>query len=138
MIQRQQTLWLILSLAAAVLTFIFPFYTGQYVDNDQPRFMELQAGSTLFLVVLTGAAALIAGITIFMFKDRKTQLKLAIGGLIISIVLLVLYFVEYGKFTTGNFALSCLFAFAILIGFIGGIRGIVKDEKLVKSLDKLR
>ena len=73
-----------------------------------------------------------------MYKDRKTQLKLAIGGIILSIIMLVLYFVEIKKFEKGNFALTAIFVLAILIGYIMAARGIWKDEKLVKSLDKLR
>ncbi|RYY52662.1 MAG: DUF4293 domain-containing protein, partial [Chitinophagaceae bacterium] len=33
MIQRQQTLWLLLSAAAAFLTFRFPFYTGDFMEG---------------------------------------------------------------------------------------------------------
>ena len=138
MIQRQQTLWLLLSAVAAFLTFQFPFYTGDYLENNINQFKELEAGSNLFLLILSRLAVLLAAVTIFLFKDRKTQLKLAIGGLIVSIIILVLYFVEVGKFVKGNFALTCVLAFAIFIGFVMAIRGITKDEKLVKSLDKLR
>ncbi|MET0636435.1 MAG: DUF4293 family protein [Chitinophagaceae bacterium] len=139
MIQRQQTLWLILAAAAAFLTFQFPFYTGyQKLENATEIFKELEAGSTPFLLILSGLNALMAAITIFLFKDRKTQLKVSIGGLVISIVIIILYVVEVRKFVRGNLALTCVLAFLMLIGFIMAIRGIVKDEKLVKSLDKLR
>lgn len=138
MIQRQQSLWLLLSAAAAFLSFQFPFYTGDYLENNINQFKELEAGSNLFLLILSGLALLLAAVTIFLFKDRKTQLKLSVGGLIVSIIILVLYFVEVGKFVKGNFALTSVFAFAIFIGFVMAIRGIVKDERLVKSLDKLR
>ena len=97
-----------------------------------------KAGSNFFLLILTGASVLISAITIFLYKDRKTQLKLAIAGILISVVLLILYFVQLKKFTNGNFALTAIFVFAILIGYIMAARGIWKDEKLVKSLDKLR
>lgn len=138
MIQRQQTLWLLLSAVAAFLTFQFPFYTGDFLENNINQFKELEAGSTLFLLILTGLSVLLAAVTIFLFKDRKTQLKLAIAGLFVSAIILVLYFVETGKFVKGNFALTSIFAFASFIGFVMAIRGILKDEKLVKSLDKLR
>ncbi len=138
MIQRQQTLWLILAAVASFLTFQFPFYAGQYLDGTITQYKELMAGSSLFLLILTGATVLVAAITIFLFKDRKTQMKLAIAGLMLSIVIIVLYFVEQGKFTTGNFTLTAVFAFLIPIAFIMAIRGIWADQKLVKSLDKLR
>jgi hypothetical protein len=138
MIQRQQSLWLLLSAVASFLSFKFPFYTGNILEDNVSRFEELDGGSNLFLLVLTGISVLIAAVTIFMFKDRKTQSKLTFGGIIISIILLVVYFSQIKKFTAGNFALTSVLVVAILIGYIMALRGIWKDEKLVKSLDKLR
>lgn len=139
MIQRKQTLWLILAAAAAVLTFYFPFYTGQKAEAVGSELGgELEAGSNMFILILSGLAAVLATGAIFLFKDRKMQLKVAIAGLIVSIIILILYFREVSTFVTGNFALTSVFAFAVLIGFIMAIRGILSDEKLVKSLDKLR
>jgi len=138
MIQRQQSLWLLLAAVASFLSFKFPFYTGNILENNMSRFEELEGGSNFFLLILTGASVLISAITIFLYKDRKTQFKLAIGGILLSIILLVIYFVQLKKFTNGNFALTAIFVFAILIGYIMAAKGIWKDEKLVKSLDKLR
>jgi len=102
------------------------------------RFEELDGGSNFFLLVLTGASILLSAISIFLYKDRKAQLKLAIGGILIAVILLILYFSGLKKFANGNFALTAIFAFAILIAYIMAAKGIWKDEKLVKSLDKLR
>jgi hypothetical protein len=138
MIQRQQSLWLLLAAVSSFLSFKFPFYTGNILENDVARFEELEGGSNFFLLVLTGLSILISLIAIFLYKDRKTQFKLAIGGVVIATALFVIYFVQLKKFTNGNFALTAVFVLAILIGYIMGARGIWKDEKLVKSLDKLR
>ena len=138
MIQRQQTLWLLLAAVASFLSFRFPFYTGNIVENNAPRFEELDGGSNFFLLILTGLSILVGAIAIFMFKDRKTQLKLSLGGVVIAVVLLILYFSQLKKFSTGNFALTAIIVFAILISYILAARGIWKDEKLIKSLNKLR
>jgi len=138
MIQRQQSLWLLLAAVASFLSFKFPFYTGNIVENNVTRFEELEGGSNFFLLVLTGASVLISAITIFLYKDRKTQLKLAIVGIMISIVLMILYFTQLRKFSNGNFALTSIFVLAILISYIMAAKGIRRDEKLVKSIDKLR
>ncbi len=138
MIQRQQSLWLLLAAVTSFLSFKFPFYTGNIVENNLSRFEELEGGSNFFLLVLTGLSVLISLIAIFLYKDRKTQFKLTIGGILMAIVLLVLYFSQIKKFSSGNFALTAVFAFAILVGYLMAARGIWKDEKLVKSLDKLR
>ena len=138
MIQRQQSLWLLLSAISSFLSFQLPFYNGTKKIDNLIASAELDAGSTFFLVVFTGASLIIALITIFLFKDRKLQLRLCLTGMGISILTLVFYFVEMKKFETGTISLSCLFAFAAVVGFILAARGIWKDEKLVKSLDKLR
>lgn len=138
MIQRQQTLWLLLAAVASFLSFKFPFYTGNIVEDNTTRFEELEGGSNLFLLVLTGISILISLIAIFIYKDRKTQFKLAIAGILTSTGLLIIYFTQLKRFSNGNFALTAVFVFAILLGYIMATRGIWKDEKLVKSLDKLR
>jgi len=56
----------------------------------------------------------------------------------VSILNIVLYFVFTKKYDTGAIALSAVFSFAIPIFFIMAIIGINKDEKLVKSVDRLR
>ncbi|MFN4314531.1 MAG: DUF4293 domain-containing protein [Chitinophagaceae bacterium] len=139
MIQRQQSLWLLLACVASALSFYFPFYSGEKVEEGVgAAFSVLDAGSNFFLVIVTGISVLLGGITIFLFKDRKAQFKLALGGVGISVLLLFLYMREVSQFTKGNFALTALLVIAILVGYIMAARGIWKDEKLVKSLDKLR
>ena len=138
MIQRQQSLWLLLSTITSFLSFQLPFYNGTKKINNLIASAELDGGSTFFLVILTGASLILALVSIFLFKDRKLQLKLCIVGAALSVFTLVFYFLEIRKFETGSISLSCLFAFGTLIGFIMAARGIWKDEKLVKSLDKLR
>lgn len=138
MIQRQQTLWLLLAAIASFLTFRFPFYTGTLVEGNTSRFAELDGGTNLPLLIFTGLSLLLAAIAIFLFKDRKTQFKLAIGGIFISAIILVLYITQLKNFTTGNFALTAIIVIAILLGYIMAARGIWKDEKLIKSLNKLR
>ena len=138
MIQRQQSLWLVLSIVSAFLSFKLPFYTGTKMVDTLPKPSDIDAGSTFFLIVFTAGALLLAGITIFMYKNRKLQLKLCYAGIGISLLIIILYFTQMRKFQTGSVSLSCLFAFAILGGFIMAAKGVWHDEKLVKTLDKLR
>ena len=135
MIQRQQSLWLLLSTICAFLSYIFPFYTGQLKDGKYDR---LDAANNFFLLVLTGASIALSLITIFLFKDRKLQLKFSLGGAALIIIILIIYFTQMKKFETGSISLSCLFVFAIIAGYIMAAIRIRKDEKLVKTLDRLR
>lgn len=140
MIQRQQTLWLLLATVCSILTFKFSFYAGEYVEEGTTTavFKELDAASNLFLLVLTGASIFMSAIAIFLYKDRKTQLRLTLAGAVVAVIILVLYFKEVQSFQTGNFSLTALFTGGILIGYIMAALGIRRDQKLVKSLDKLR
>jgi cytochrome c biogenesis factor len=135
MIQRQQSLWLLLSTISAFFSFRLPFYTGQLKDG---KYDELDAGSNFFLVVLTGITLILSLIIIFLYKDRKLQLRLTIGGAVLAVLILIIYFTSLRNYEKGSIAFSCLFVFAMVAGYIMAARGIWKDEKLVKSLDKLR
>ncbi len=90
---------------------------------------------------LSGGAIIIALVEIFTYKNRLTQMKLAIANsfLMTATLVLMTYFVvglqeEYqGDFGLGIF----VFALAMLLNILAR-RFIQKDEKLVRSVDRLR
>ena len=134
-----QSLWLLLAALFAFMTFKMPFYSGsKTVKGIVQSDVRLDAASQIFILVLTGIVILFCFIALFLYKNRKNQLTLTIINIILSIVLLVLYVLEIQKFQTGIISLSCLFTLAIPIFLLLAARGIWKDEKLVKSLDRLR
>src|SRR5690606_31692847 len=106
MIQRQQSLWLLLSAVCAFLSFQFPYFTGEMKDGIHG---DLDGGSSLFVLLSTVACLLLAVITIFLFKDTKLQLNLTFAGRLLSLILLQLYLVEIGNYVQGTLALNCLF-----------------------------
>ncbi len=138
MIQRQQTLWLLLSAVTALLSFMFPFVTGKLTVNETTTERSINAGSEFIILILTGIALVIATATIFLCKNRKQQMMLCLAGAAVSIGVIILYIMEVKKLSTGTLALSSVLPFLMLIGFILAWRNIKKDEKLIKSLDKLR
>lgn len=136
MIQRQQTLWLLLATICAFLTFRFPFFTGNLIENPAEKVI-VDGGKSLFLILATGASLIISFVTIFFFKDRPMQVKLCWLGILVSLLILLFYYLEIKKLT-GTLALYSVFAFIIPIAYFMAFRGIRRDQKLVKSLDKLR
>ncbi len=140
MIQRQQTLWLLLATAAAVLTFLYPFATGEEIVEKTAlrQNTEIIAGNNFFTLILTIFSIGISAITIFLFKERKTQVKLSLVGLLVSVLILVLYVLEMRKLATSTPALWAILPVIVTISFYMAFRNIRKDEKLIKSLDKLR
>ncbi len=140
MIQRQQTLWLLLATIAGVLSFMFPFAVGEkiVVNTTMMERVDFVAGEDFFILILTIAAIGIAAVTIFLFKDRKLQIKLCLLGLLVSIGILILYILGMNKLLASTPALWSILPVVIIISYFMAFRNIRKDEKLVKSLDKLR
>ena len=139
MIQRIQTVWLFLAALFAALTYKFPFYTGNVLNKESLQVYEkLIASSSFLLLIFT--AGLVAGtiIIIFMYKNRKQQMWLTAAAAGLSIINIILYFTELKKFLSGNMSLTAVLALAIPVFLLLAINGIWKDEKLVKSLDRLR
>lgn len=140
MIQRQQTLWLLLATIAGILTFMFPFAVGDkiVVNTSMKKRVDLVAGEDFFILILTIASICISAVTIFLFKDRKLQIKLCLLGFLISTGTLILYILGMNKLTGSTPALWAVLPVAVIISYFMAFRNIRKDEKLVKSLDKLR
>ena len=139
MIQRIQTLWLFIAAAFAALSFKFPFYSGNKIPADPVgNVNELLASSHMLLLLFT--AILVAGCLaiIFLYKNRRLQLRLTVVALFIAVINVLLYFTQLKKYTSGNISLTAIFALAIPLLLFLAARGIWKDEKLVKSLDRLR
>jgi hypothetical protein len=153
MLQRKQTLWMLAALICALLTFKFAFYFGNMkVGLNGIAPLEVKAmpvfgagsvsagsGSILILIV---TVVLIAGIliNIFNFSNRKKQFWITIGLFILSLLNILLYWWKSGvpPFESGNYSLGALLSLAIPVFLIIAARGIQKDEKLVKSADRLR
>ena len=138
MIQRRQTLWLLLATITAVLSFMFPFVTGKEAIKNMQADKVIDAASDFFLLVLTGGSIILSTVTIFLFKDRKMQIRLCLLGLLLSVVIIVRYIMLMNKLTNTTLALYAILPFIFLASYFLAFRDIRKEEKLVKSLDKLR
>ncbi len=135
MIQRIQTIWLLLASLCAFLTLLFPFYSGVTPTNPH---VEINGQYNIFLMILTVITATLAFVSIFFYKNRKQQMRLVIVGMFIQLGCLAIYFGLINTFLQGNFALWSVLSFAVVIFYLLAIAGINKDNKLVKSLDRLR
>lgn len=157
MIQRIQSIWLFLASATLFALFLFPYL--QYSDvagmgkalkvTGIYHGLEGQAIREEFFILQTVATVLL-GIfplyIIFKFRNRKQQIQL----IVLEVVLIALFGAWlYGAASTAlTEANQFLSARNIGVGFfllpigiifllmaLGGIR---KDEKLIKSADRLR
>jgi len=138
MLQRIQSVWLLLAAAFDAVTFRFPFYSGDWIKDKFLSVVDLNAKTTPWILILSILTGLLAFVTIFMFHNRKLQLRLVYLGIFLSTLLLTVYFLELKNFIGGNIAIWAIFYFAIFASFIMAARGIWKDQRLIKSLDRLR
>jgi len=135
MLQRIQTIWLLLAAVCGFASLKTSFYIGSVATEPANH---LTAMSNTWLMILTIVTATIAIVTIFMYKNRPLQLKLSLASIALSIIILILYYTQTQQFTVGGYALTSVIAVAVPVFLILAAAGIYKDEKLVKSIDRLR
>lgn len=140
MIQRLQTLWLLFAAVLAFATLKLSFFSGNQLLNNVKQFQRFTAMSSIFLMILTVAVAIAALIAIFLYKDRKQQLRISIVVLVVSLINVLLAYLQTKNFVAEEWSydVTSLIYIAIPVLLALAIRGIYKDEKLVKSADRLR
>jgi len=141
MIQRKQTIWLLLAAVTGFLTTRVPLYAGTLAGETVRKFTATES-LLLFAVAIIGA--LLGLIAVFLFKNRPLQMKLSVLGVFVSVGFIALEVWQIGEFGRSNALLKgtyywgALLPIAMAVFFILAAINIRKDEKLVKSLDRLR
>lgn len=145
MIQRIQTIFLSMTVASFGALYKFPLATS---DMPSAQFLAdrvFDIKDHPALLILTGIGAVIALISIFLFRNRKLQLKLGYLIIVIAILLPIVAFLLFKNESTmmdssvqvhgqpGVLLPLVAVLFATLSNYY-----IRKDDKLVKSMDRLR
>jgi hypothetical protein len=164
MIQRIQTVFLFLAFLASIALFFFPiagiypdtavypqlspykFYVCGFV-NMVPGETSLFSFMTIFpLLLLNIVVGAMSVICIFLYKNRIRQAKIVRLGILLEIVLIVLIFFVYAGIIEKNLHTTpeymeeagIYFPLISMVFLILAYRFIIKDEKLVRSADRLR
>ncbi len=136
MIQRIQSIWLLLAAVCIFLTYKLPFYVG---TNAKGTVEYSLTGTENFLLILaTFITGVLSLVIIFLFKKRTLQLRLCVLGILLEAILIFLYYQEVKTFTTGTYALWAILHSIVVICFFLAAKAINKDEKLIKESDRLR
>lgn len=141
MIQRIQTVWLLLAAIAGFLITQVPLYEGTLAGEAVKKYF---ATESLLLFAVAIIAALSALVAVFLFKNRSAQIKLTIFGILASVAFIALEVWQADNFGKSNGMLKlsylwgALLPVAMIFFFILAAIAIRKDTKLVKSLDRLR
>ena len=136
MIQRIQSVWLLIASVFTFLTLKFSFYSGTHLPDNQ--YQQLNGTDSILLMVTTIALGVLILITIFLYKTRIIQLRLCIAGILLDGLLVFLYFRALKDFSRGDYSITAASHLIIIIALFLAARGINKDEKLVKDSNRLR
>lgn len=136
MIQRIQTLYLFLAaVISAGLIFVFHLWT----NKDGVKIFAID--EYLYLGLFLGSA-LLSLVSIFRFKDRKSQFVLGRLNIILNFILLGILVYESSKVPGGiSFSekgIGILLPIFSIVCLVLANKAIKKDEDLVKSVDRLR
>jgi len=126
----------LLAAACAFLSFQFPFYTGTNAELIPSAILD---GKTTIPIILTTAAiGIVALICIFLYKNRKLQLRLTVLCIALEALLIFLYYSQVKTFTAGTYALTALLQGCIVFFLFLAARGINHDEKIIRDSNRLR
>jgi len=155
MLQRIQSLYLLLAALSVYALFLFPLVQHVYVDGKAITLMATgvfqdengQIIHTQFFTALTGATAVVGLIPIaiiFLYKNRKQQI--ALSYIAILVIIGLSYWMEKSvqsvigdaPIALHNFGIGVLLSTASILFLVLAVKRINFDEKLVKSADRLR
>ncbi|MEI6264619.1 MAG: DUF4293 domain-containing protein [Sphingobacteriia bacterium] len=140
MIQRIQTIWLLVAAVLAGLSYKLSFFSGNKLNTttNVKEWIEFTANQNVFTMILAVAIAVASLIAIFMYKDRKRQMLVTLCTTVVSIIQIFLYFNAKSSFIEAKLDLGSLLCFAVPVCLALAAKSIYSDDKLVKSADRLR
>ncbi len=143
MIQRIQSVFLLLAAAFFFLEFAFPFFNSDSYSQGYFTDKAYNIQDHPALLGLTIAAGIVSLIAILLFKNRSLQKSLVYLSIILAIALTATMIILLQSNTPEFLQHSTIFIGSFLplvaIIFLGlSLKNIKKDDKLVKSMDRLR
>jgi hypothetical protein len=162
MIQRRQTIFMLLSAIVSGLLFFMPLASFETGDSAM-RFtifgiqnpietLTLSKSYTWPLIALTVLMTVLPIYTIFIYKKRELQVKLCHLAMLLNIVFIGLVFLYYDNdiqkiiaaVEGDSYELDVAYFFGMAFPLVNlvleilAIKGIKKDIALLKSIDRLR
>jgi hypothetical protein len=158
MIQRIQTFFLLIALICSVLLFFFPlagiygdtstylFYVYKFQNMVPGEASQFNNTAVIPLAAINGLMGIIILVSIFTYRNRVMQMRLVRLGIFLDIILVALIFfiyagiIERTLFVTPDYMSEAgiYFPLAALVFLILANRYIQRDERMVRSIDRLR
>ncbi len=136
MIQRIQSLWLFLASLLIFLTLRLSFYSGILAAGRE--FHSMVPNDNLFILILTSGLGTLLLINIFLFTNRTLQFRLCVVAILVEVVVLIFTFKELDKYSKGSFDIWSLLHVLVIFCIVKATIAIYRDDKLVKSSNRLR
>lgn len=156
MLQRIQSLFLLVVVITSTLMFFVPLasfisdliylklYAYELVNLTPDSDVQFGFTTILPLTVINAGVILLTVVAIFKYKNRVTQIKLVRFTLLLSMLLIVGIFVLYPNIINksteamSDFEIGAYIPIINLLFLFLANRYILKDEKLIRSVDRLR
>lgn len=156
MIQRIQSIYLFVASTLLFLTTLFPItkifdaaspsittiYAFKTITTDsliktQTSITSILSGIALYICIILGFAI------IFLYKRRKVQMLLSIIAMVLTVLFGTLivansYMIMPSPHASLSFTFYTMFPIISLILYFLAFKAIKKDDKLVKSLNRIR
>lgn len=156
MIQRKQTLFLFLAALCGMALYFFPLvsfyselntfklYVYEFKNMDPSSDITFGIMTVLPLIIVSASIIILSIFTIFKYKNRILQVKLVRFNMLLTIFFVAGVFFLYPMLVEEyisadpEFDIGVYFPIGILLFLYLANIFILKDEKLVRSLDRLR
>lgn len=147
MIQRIQSLYLFLAAGAGVGVLLSNLWKATF--SNSPEISYVNASNNYLMYVLYIIIILMAFACIFLYKKRKLQFRLTVINILLTLGAIAYQYylvqkeanalVASGKvIANASYLPGSFLPIVMVVLLFLAARGIYKDEKLIKSLDRLR
>lgn len=154
MIQRIQSIYLFLAGLAILALYLFPLAHNVYVDGIPTTikvtgtYIDINGVQVIkehfvALSVVTAVVGIIPFIIIFLYKNRKQQITLCISTILV-VIGYSFWMAQTAKsfigdgIGTSNFGIGLFLSSVSILFLVLAMKAIQRDEKLIKSADRLR
>lgn len=154
MIQRIQTLYLMIAAALLAATVFMPlafFACGADEFSLNAFALRDASGETvqpaIYMGILIALSAVLPFATVFLFKNRLLQIRLCVAEIVLlvgeMIMMGIYYYLSVRVFSSAEFTargvnVAMFFPLAAAVFILLAIRAIFRDEMLVRSADRIR
>jgi len=138
-LQRPQSLYLLVATIVQTLLFALPFATADKTSDGPFTDGDLDLYDNVILLSVLIVAATFSLVSIFLYKNRKLQMNISLGVIVLCVILsgLAAYF-AFGTGVAASIGIGLFLPIIAVVFSFLAYRGIKSDDELVKSSNRLR